>query len=97
MHAAQVVCVVVFSSGVIVSCLIQEVVRSQLIGRVFGEQRVGWREFRNIFDWFGEGGMWRLHREYYPASTLRFWFAASVSAMLLAGVLGFVLQAYGVR
>jgi hypothetical protein len=97
MHPAQIFCVVVFAAAVIASGVIQEAVRSQLVSRLYGEQQISWRDFRTIGDWFGQGGMWRLHRQYYPTSRLRFWFAASLSTMVLALTLGSVFQAYGVR
>jgi hypothetical protein len=88
---------VVFAAALIASGLIQEVVRSQLVSRLYGGQRISWRDFRTVGDWFGAGGMWKLHQQYYPASRLRFWFAASWAAMFLAFAFGSLLQAYGVR
>jgi hypothetical protein len=97
MHPAQLVCVFVFLAGLIAVCLIQEIVRSQVINRLEMGDRVSWRTFREAADWFGQGGLWRLHKEHFPASSLRFWFVASVALMLLAFGFGSVLQAYGVR
>ena len=94
MHSAQVFCVIVFAAALILSVLIQEVVRAQLVTTLYGGQQISWRDFRTIGDWFGQGGMWRLHQQHYPASRLRFWFAAS---LVLAFIVGSVLQAYGVR
>jgi hypothetical protein len=97
MHPAQLVCVVVFAGAVASSCLIQEVVRSQLVSRLDGNPQVGWRDLRHIGDWFGQGGMWSLHERYYPACRLRLWFVVSLVAMALAAIVGGLLQAYGVR
>ena len=97
MYFAQIVCPAVFLTSLIASGVIQEVVRSQLVSRLHGEQQISWRDFRAIGNWFGQGGMWRLHQQYYPESRLRFWFAASLSAMVFAFALGSVLQSYGGR
>lgn len=97
MHPAQLICVLLFATAVVASGLIQEAVRSQLISRLYEGQQISWRDFRYIGDWFGQGGMWRLHQQYYPASKLRFWFAASLAAMFLAFVFGSFLQAHGMR
>ena len=97
MHPDQAICVTVFFVALIVSGVIHEAIRSQLVSRLYGLQPISWRDFRTVGDWFGQGGMWSLHREYYPESKLRIWFAASLSAMVLAFALGSVLQAYGVR
>jgi hypothetical protein len=96
-HNAQIICTTTFFVAFIVSILIQEAIRSELVSRLYADKPVGWREFRTARDWFGQGGMWSLHREYYPESRLRFWFAASLSVMILAIALGSLLQAYGVR
>jgi hypothetical protein len=92
----QLFCVVIFAVAVLSSCLIQEVVRSQLVSRLYGSQRISWRDFRYIGDWFGEGGMWSLHQRYYPDSRLRFWFAV-LTAMVLAFAFGSLIQARGLR
>lgn len=96
-HSAQYVCIGLFWVALITVSAIHETVRSQLVSQLGGEQQFSWRDFRSAGDWFGQGGMWMLHKQYYPESRLRFWFAASLSAMVLAAALGAVLQAYGVR
>lgn len=97
MHLGQVLCFAIFAAAVVASAVIQEVVRAQLVDRLYAGQRISWRDFRNLSDWFGQGGMWSLHRQYFPRSRLRFWFAASFVAMFVGFTLGSVLQAYGVR
>jgi hypothetical protein len=87
----------IFFVALIVSAVIQEAIRSELVSRLYVEKPISWREFRTVRDWFGHGGMLSLHREYYPESRLRLWFAVSLSAMVLAVALGSLLQAYGMR
>ncbi len=97
MHQLKLACLALFPAAVVSSCIIHETVRSQIVSRLYGNQRISWRDFRNVVDWFGRDGMWNLHHQYYPASRLRFWFAVSFSAAILAFILGSFLQAHGIR
>lgn len=98
MRLAQLLCGVVLGVAAISSCLIQVVVQSQVNSRLYGSQRIRWiGDLRWVGVWFGKEGLWNLHQRYYPASRLRFWFAVSFAAVVLAIAFRIFLQVHGVR
>lgn len=97
MHPAQLFCVLVFTFALGFVVVINEAIRSQIVTRIYGGQRVSWREFRSALDWFGRDGKWSLHYRYYPDSRLRLWFAVSLVIMVVAFAFGGFLQAQGIR
>ena len=82
---------------VVAGIVLQELIRSQVIRRLGGKDRFGWRDFRSGTDWFGQGGLWSLHREHYPTSKLRFLLALCLATAVLAFAYGSYLQSRGIR
>ncbi len=96
-HPAQAICVAIFFMAGIACVLTEELMRSEVVDQLNGVQQISWSDFRSVTDWFGEGGLWRLHQQYYPSSRMRFCFAASWATVLVAFIVGSILQAYGIR